>query len=117
MFYSCCRFTNGLRVCFLQIYGYQNLLYEIEKLRETTYEDAEAQFNEELEYLWSSLMPETPYKRIGAHWKEIGFQGTDPKTDFRGMGLLGLHNLVYFCQCHNKIARQILLHSNHPSLW
>lgn len=26
---------------------------------------------------------------------EIGFQGDDPKTDFRGMGLLGLYNLQW----------------------
>jgi hypothetical protein len=24
-------------------------------------------------------------------WKSIGFQGSDPVTDFRGMGYLGLH--------------------------
>ena len=24
----------------------------------------------------------------------LGFQGEDPKTDFRGMGMLGLSNLV-----------------------
>ena len=27
-------------------------------------------------------------------WQNIGFQGDDPKTDFRGMGLLGLKNLL-----------------------
>lgn len=45
--------------------------------------------------LWSSLKPDFPLKsRIGQHWGEIGFQGDDPATDFRGMGLLGLKNLV-----------------------
>lgn len=32
--------------------------------------------------------------RITKQWGDIGFQGEDPKTDFRGMGLLGLINLV-----------------------
>jgi ELMO domain-containing protein len=27
---------------------------------------------------------------IGKHWEEIGFQGSDPRTDIRGAGLLGL---------------------------
>lgn len=27
---------------------------------------------------------------IGTHWDIIGFQGTDPATDFRGVGMLGL---------------------------
>lgn len=33
--------------------------------------------------------------RITKQWGDIGFQGEDPKTDFRGMGLLGLINLVW----------------------
>ena len=32
--------------------------------------------------------------RITKKWGQIGFQGTDPATEFRGMGLLGLHCLV-----------------------
>lgn len=28
--------------------------------------------------------------RFGPHWEEVGFQGSDPATDFRGVGLLGL---------------------------
>ncbi|XP_067936017.1 ELMO domain-containing protein 3-like [Watersipora subatra] len=34
--------------------------------------------------------------RYGAHWDDIGFQGTDPATDLRGAGCLGLVNMVYF---------------------
>lgn len=45
--------------------------------------------------LWKELRPDTPLNgRISKQWCEIGFQGSDPKTDFRGMGLLGLHNLL-----------------------
>ena len=33
--------------------------------------------------------------RIGKQWQEIGFQGNNPATDFRGMGLLGLQCLLY----------------------
>lgn len=44
--------------------------------------------------LWKFLKPDTPLaSRISKQWCEIGFQGDDPKTDFRGMGLLGLYNL------------------------
>lgn len=34
--------------------------------------------------------------RIGNHWDLIGFQGTDPISDLRGVGLLGLFQLVHF---------------------
>ena len=32
--------------------------------------------------------------RVSKQWQDIGFQGDDPKTDFRGMGMLGLLNLL-----------------------
>jgi len=32
---------------------------------------------------------------INAQWLSIGFQSTNPRTDFRGSGLLGLHSLYY----------------------
>ncbi|KAK3606111.1 hypothetical protein CHS0354_006474 [Potamilus streckersoni] len=55
--------------------------------------------------------------RSGGHWEEIGFQGTDPATDLRGCGLLGLVNLLYFltdrkCQ---SIAHDIYKLSLHPT--
>ena len=33
--------------------------------------------------------------RYGSHWEMIGFQGTDPSTDLRGVGVLGLVQAVY----------------------
>jgi len=46
--------------------------------------------------LWNSLQPDVALtERISPQWTVIGFQGSDPATDFRGMGLLGLLNLVW----------------------
>jgi hypothetical protein len=81
-----------------------------------------------LNRLWTALRPET--KRINdsndkyesadsplisSSWKEIGFQGKDPGTDFRGMGLLGLSQLAYFSKAKTEVARQIMLISNDPN--
>jgi len=33
--------------------------------------------------------------RYGGHWEDIGFQGSDPATDLRGVGLLGLVHALY----------------------
>lgn len=44
-------------------------------------------------------LTETPLlecRRYGAHWEQIGFQGNDPATDLRGVGILGLLNILYF---------------------
>lgn len=43
------------------------------------------------------------------------FAGDDPKTDFRGMGMLGLHNLFYFSDYYQRAAHHVLLHSQHPT--
>lgn len=38
---------------------------------------------------------ETLSARKTRQWQELGFQGTDPATDFRGAGLLALETLLY----------------------
>ena len=38
----------------------------------------------------------------------MGFQGQDPATDFRGMGMLGLDNLLYIAENHPVIFRRIV---------
>lgn len=54
--------------------------------------------------------------RVSPQWKEIGFQGEDPATDFRGMGILGLQCLLYLAEHCTDIARHLLIHSHHPQL-
>lgn len=56
------------------------------------------------------------FKRFGHHWEDIGFQGTDPATDFRGVGVLGLLQLTYFVvnpsvMKHCKEIYELSLHS------
>ena len=41
-----------------------------------------------------SLLGVPLLSRVTKQWQNIGFQGEDPKTDFRGMGILGLDNLL-----------------------
>jgi hypothetical protein len=45
--------------------------------------------------LWKGLRPNVHLSsRKCEEWNEIGFQGRDPATDFRGMGILGLTNML-----------------------
>ncbi|XP_041855236.1 ELMO domain-containing protein 3 isoform X2 [Melanotaenia boesemani] len=55
--------------------------------------------------------------RYGAHWENIGFQGTDPATDLRGTGFLGLMHTLYFVMDPETLplARDIYKLSQHPS--
>jgi len=54
--------------------------------------------------------------RYGGHWEEIGFQGTDPATDLRGVGLLGLIQATYLTTTPELIpfARSALSLARNP---
>ena len=75
-------------------------------------------FNEDhvkmLESLWI-LLKETPRQVEGLvsnEWTELGFQGNDPTTDFRSMGMLGLYQLHFFAKRKTDIAKLILQEFN-----
>ncbi|XP_030055237.1 ELMO domain-containing protein 1 isoform X2 [Microcaecilia unicolor] len=105
----------SLQACLLQIVGYRNLVVEIEKLRRESFDSDNPEHEEMLFKLWSLLKPGIPLQsRISKQWSEIGFQGDDPKTDFRGMGLLGLSSLLYFAEWDTTSALQILSDCLHP---
>ncbi|XP_016332797.1 ELMO domain-containing protein 1-like isoform X5 [Sinocyclocheilus anshuiensis] len=105
----------SLQACLLQIVGYRNLVVEVEKLRREPYACENPAHEEMLMKLWKELRPDSPLSgRISKQWCEIGFQGNDPKTDFRGMGLLGLHNLLYFAEHDKATALQVLHDSLQP---
>ena len=63
----------------------------------TSYDTGDAAHEERLEALWNALRPGVRRTaRLTEEWGELGFQGQDPATDFRGYGMLGLDNLLYF---------------------
>ncbi|CAI9617592.1 unnamed protein product [Staurois parvus] len=93
--YYCFRFQINLRICLLQISGYKKLFLEVEDVRKQPYNSDNPEHEQQLMELWDLLMPHEKLKsRITKQWGDIGFQGDDPKTDFRGMGILGLANLL-----------------------
>uniref|UniRef100_A0A8C5LYT7 ELMO domain containing 2 n=1 Tax=Leptobrachium leishanense TaxID=445787 RepID=A0A8C5LYT7_9ANUR len=111
------RFQTSLRICLLQISGYKKLYSNVEDVRKQSYDSDNLQHEQQLLELWDLLMPHEKLKsRTTKQWGDIGFQGDDPKTDFRGMGMLGLANLLYFSRHYTEEARLILSHSNHPKI-
>jgi len=109
------QFVHSLSACLHQLCGYKALMEEVESLRATAYNADNLEHEQSLLQLWSLLQPGIPLMtRKTKQWQNIGFQGEDPKTDFRGMGILGLENLRYFAKEYNTAARHILSHSHHP---
>ncbi|PIK44909.1 putative ELMO domain-containing protein 2 [Apostichopus japonicus] len=108
-------FRPALLQCLRHISGYQKLVSEVTRLQKEKYSTAIDDHEQQLLKLWSLLKPArsrktSKTKRVG----ELGFQGNDPATDFRGMGLLGLQNLVFFAENYNRSARKVLSESFHP---
>lgn len=110
------QFIDNISTCIKHIWGYRQLLVEVEAMRRTIYDADNLEHERKLYDLWENLMPDEPLElRVTKQWQEIGFQGDDPKTDFRGMGLLGLENLLYFSTEYKAAACHVLSHSKHPT--
>lgn len=64
------------------------------------------------------MLPDEPLlTRYTTQWERIGFQGKDPSTDFRAMGMLGLDDLLYLATNFPATSARILAASHHPLSW
>ncbi|KAI1701196.1 ELMO/CED-12 family domain-containing protein [Ditylenchus destructor] len=54
--------------------------------------------------------------RYGAHWEKIGFQGSDPALDLRGVGVFGLCQLLFLVSngLTSQMIDQLLQMANNP---
>ena len=78
-------------------------------LKCTAYSSANSSHERLLRRLWECGFPGVPLaERVSDHWLHLGFQGPDPATDFRGMGILGLANLVYFGEHYPDVFRRLV---------
>lgn len=107
---------SNIKLCLQSIHYTQIIYYEINKLKNEKFN-----WNNNLNYdllnqFWILMLPNQirSSEQKCKDWGDVGFQGDDPSTDFRGMGLLGLHQLTYFATSYPTQAREILNSSNHP---
>ena len=82
------------------------------------YDSDNAEHEAMLMRLWALLRPNVLLTaRKSLDWQEIGFQGRDPATDFRSMGVLGLSNMLELCEQYPRCAQTILLDTTSHSNW
>ncbi|XP_005095322.1 ELMO domain-containing protein 2 isoform X2 [Aplysia californica] len=109
------QFEPTLKDSLLRIRAYNKILKEAEALRTTKYDAENKAHEKQLTELWSLYKSDVPLpQRVGPHWQELGFQGHDPKTDFRGMGMLGLQQLTFFAVNYPESAVRVFSQSHHP---
>ncbi|CAL9239735.1 unnamed protein product [Arabidopsis halleri] len=62
-----------------------------------------------LRALWSATYPgEKLQDLISDQWKNMGWQGKDPSTDFRGAGFISLENLLFFAKTFSTSFQHLL---------
>jgi len=108
-------FSSSIKDSLQRIRAFNAVLKHMESVRSEKYDKDNAGHEDLLLQLWSLYMSGAPLPgRRGPHWGQLGFQGEDPATDFRGMGVLGLRQLIYFVESYPAPAKQVLQQSHHP---
>lgn len=78
------------------------------------YDSGELRHSDALRALWARAFGETtaPKDLKSERWKEMGWQGTSPETDFRAGGFMALENLLWFAEREAESFRSLMLKVN-----
>ncbi|KAJ6433409.1 hypothetical protein OIU84_017162 [Salix udensis] len=89
-----------------------HLEQRLQKLQErmrTPFDETRPDHQEALRSLWIAAFPDVPLKGlISEQWKDMGWQGANPSTDFRGCGFISLENLLFFSRTYPASFRRLL---------
>jgi len=84
-------------------------LQRLQRRIEASFDGTRADHQEALKDLWHAAFPGRElHSLISEQWKEMGWQGRDPSTDFRGGGLISLENLLFFAKSYPKPFQRLL---------
>ncbi|XP_022552044.1 ELMO domain-containing protein C isoform X2 [Brassica napus] len=84
-------------------------LQRLQSRMDVAYDSSIPHHQEALKDLWKLAFPEEELHGIvSEQWKEMGWQGKDPSTDFRGGGFISLENLLYFARSFPKCFQDLL---------
>ncbi|XP_057294975.1 ELMO domain-containing protein 1-like [Hydractinia symbiolongicarpus] len=108
-------FLSAMPKFLCKIISYNALLTKVDQERSQKYDEENESHEELLHQLWLFLKGDEKLpERYTSKWTEIGFQGKNPATDFRGMGILGLKNLIFLLEKSPETGMKIFGQSKHP---
>eukprot|EP00386_Alphamonas_edax_P004543 GDKI01014342.1.p1 GENE.GDKI01014342.1~~GDKI01014342.1.p1 ORF type:complete len:384 (+),score=86.92 GDKI01014342.1:63-1214(+) len=111
-------FAVGMGAALNGLHSVNMAVAYVDRMCGTPYDSSNPSHEEKLERLWQLYRPEVRRDgRITKQWDELGFQGDDPATDFRGLGVFGLDNLLYIPSAYPNVAKKMLNESHHPTMW
>ncbi|XP_018819415.1 ELMO domain-containing protein A-like isoform X2 [Juglans regia] len=77
----------------------EECLQRLQSRLDVSYDCSIPEHQEALRALWNAAFPEEELRGlISEQWKDMGWQGKDPSTDFRGGGFISLENLLFFAK-------------------
>lgn len=87
----------------------EECLHRLQSRIDVAYDSSNPDHQEALRALWHAAFPgEELHGLISEQWKEMGWQGKDPSSDFRGGGFISLENLLYFARNFPKAFQDLL---------
>ncbi|KAL4348639.1 hypothetical protein GQ457_17G024010 [Hibiscus cannabinus] len=77
----------------------QQRLRRLQERLQMPFDETHPDHQKALIKLWNIAFPNVVLTGlISEQWKDMGWQGTNPSTDFRGCGFISLENLLFFGQ-------------------
>ncbi|KAM7272226.1 hypothetical protein ACFE04_026889 [Oxalis oulophora] len=85
-------------------------LRNLQQRLEVPFDGSKVEHQDGLKHLWKLAYPGRELPPLKSElWKEMGWQGSDPSTDFRGGGFISLENLIYFAEKYPDSFQNLLL--------
>ncbi|XP_008812012.2 ELMO domain-containing protein A isoform X1 [Phoenix dactylifera] len=76
---------------------------------EVPFDGSRVEHQDALKQLWRLAYPNREIPPLKSElWKEMGWQGSDPSTDFRGGGFISLENLIFFANNYPDSFQMLL---------
>eukprot|EP00268_Persea_americana_P047658 TRINITY_DN4985_c0_g1_i1.p1 TRINITY_DN4985_c0_g1~~TRINITY_DN4985_c0_g1_i1.p1 ORF type:complete len:323 (-),score=63.37 TRINITY_DN4985_c0_g1_i1:495-1463(-) len=87
----------------------QERLRNLQQRLEVPYNGTCLDHQDALRQLWKLAYPNRDIPSLKSErWKEMGWQGPDPSTDFRGCGFISLENLLFFAKKYPDSFQRLL---------
>ncbi|GJN06605.1 hypothetical protein PR202_ga24351 [Eleusine coracana subsp. coracana] len=97
------------RICINLTPVQEERLHRLKHRTKVYFDPSRRDHQEALKALWHATYPDQELEGlISEQWKDMGWQGRDPSTDFRGAGFISLENLLFFAKTFSASFQRLL---------